>query len=274
MSANSRVCSNCGRLVRKDRRKCPHCGVYLGGRFSIMNAVNNLNFLEKEHAFFFFFSTIATFLYLFSLLLSYRYGNIRGLLAPDIEVLYRLGVSGAYPLIKEKRFWSAFSAIWLHGNLLHIIFNILWAKILIKLHSQLFGIGRTVVVFIVSGFLSFYFSALGAFAPLPIKYIMGVGLFSLGASGALLGLMGAIVAASGEISYSLKRSLILNWVLPIAVFGLIVPGIDNWAHLGGFVIGYFFGNLYKSPEKEKDYIIALLLLLASLASVVYNYNLL
>ena len=55
----------------------------------------------------------------------------------------------------------------------------------------------------------------------------------------------------------------------IAIFGALVPGIDNAAHLGGFLGGYFVASRFGaySPERGKHGLWALLLLAASALAI-------
>ena len=65
-----------------------------------------------------------------------------------------------------------------------------------------------------------------------------IGNFSLGASGALLGLIGVLLAMTiGRQSAGMQmlRSQMIRWLIYILVFGLVMQGIDNWAHAGGLV---------------------------------------
>jgi rhomboid protease GluP len=74
----------------------------------------------------------------------------------------------------------------------------------------------------------------------------GVGNFSVGASGALLGLVGVLLAATtGRKSMAAQalRSALIRWLIYIAVLGFIFRGTDNYAHFGGLATGYVLGRL-------------------------------
>src|SRR5260370_11725800 len=72
------------------------------------------------------------------------------------------------------------------------------------------------------------------------------GHFSVGASGSLLGLVGLLLAlTTGRHSIGMRmlRSQLLYWLAYIVVLGILMPGIDNYAHVGGFVAGFLLGKV-------------------------------
>ena len=78
-----------------------------------------------------------------------------------------------------------------------------------------------------------------------------LGNVSVGGSGALLGLIGVLLAlTSGRRNASIQmlRSNIIRWLVYIAVMGLLFRGIDNYAHFGGCVAGYLLGRTLDARE--------------------------
>src|SRR4029077_6334382 len=70
--------------------------------------------------------------------------------------------------------------------------------------------------------------------------------FSVGASGSLLGLVGLLLAlTTGRHSIGMRmlRSQLLYWLAYIVVLGILMPGIDNYAHIGGFAAGFLLGKV-------------------------------
>jgi len=75
----------------------------------------------------------------------------------------------------------------------------------------------------------------------------------------LLGLIGVLLAMSmGRKSAGMQmlRSQMIRWLIYILVFGLVMRGIDNFAHIGGFITGFALGKLMVSrppvsPEERK-----------------------
>ena len=86
-------------------------------------------------------------------------GGLGNLLAPSPEMLFRFGASGAIPVFRFDRWWTIFSAGWLHGGLLHIFFNVLWVRQLAPETAELYGPGRTVIIYTVSGAAGFALSS-------------------------------------------------------------------------------------------------------------------
>jgi rhomboid protease GluP len=82
---------------------------------------------------------------------------------------------------------------------------------------------------------------------------------SVGGSGALLGLIGLLLAmTTGRRSAGMQmlRSQLIRWLVYLVIWGLLFPGIDNWAHGGGLATGFILGKLMadrqpSTPEERK-----------------------
>lgn len=176
------------------------------------------------------------------------------LFSPTDEALWRLGAAGAIPW-RAGRWWTLLTATYLHGGLLHILFNLLWVRQLAPAVSELYGPARVATIFTVAGVAGFAASTLAGT------------LLTVGASGAVFGLLGAMVAY-GHRRGGAFGSMILRqygqWAAILFLFGLL-PGtrIDNWAHAGGFVGGFAMGWLLSLAERRtetgNDRLLALLL---------------
>ena len=59
----------------------------------------------------------------------------------------------------------------------------------------------------------------------------------------MIGVLLALTVGSQSMGMKLLRSQLINWLIYIAVLGLLMPGIDNFAHGGGFVCGFLLGRL-------------------------------
>jgi rhomboid protease GluP len=146
------------------------------------------------------------------------------------------------------RWWTVLSAGWLHGGALHILFNVMWVRQLGPAVADMYGSARMVIIYTIASVCGFFLSSfLGAYAAIP--FFSGAG-FTLGASAPIFGLLGALVYTGRRGGSSLVRSQALSYALTMGVFGLIMPGIDNAAHLGGFVGGYF-GGMWLDPLKRE-----------------------
>lgn len=164
-------------------------------------------------------------------------------LSPSSQSLFILGSTGSIPLFQYDRWWTLITANFLHGSVLHIIFNMLAVRQLAPLVIEEFGAYRTIVIYILGG--------IGGFA---ISALAGVQL-TIGASAALCSLIGALLyygKSRGGIYGQAIFSQIGGWVLGIAMFGFLVPGINNWGHGGGIVSGILLAFLLGYREKRKE----------------------
>jgi rhomboid protease GluP len=185
----------------------------------------------------------ASVLYVLTLLLSGTGLQIAGgafsFLSPSQNALYVFGMSGAFPVFALGWWWTLLTASWLHGNLLHILFNMMWVRDLGSAMVDFVGPARTVIIYTVSGVCGFLLSS---FAGIPA---------TVGASAAIFGLLGAMVhyGRSGAGS-SFVYSTAMRYAVILFIFGLIMPGVDNFAHGGGFIGGYATSAFLKPSTRE------------------------
>ena len=196
------------------------------------------------------------------------FAGVGGFFQPSNERLIAFGASGAVPVFQAGRWWTVLSANWLHGNLLHIGMNMLFLRQVAPAVEELYGTGRAWIIYIVSGATGFAASTLSVFLP-----ILGSrGGFTVGASAALFGLLGALLHYSRRGGSRALGQMVWTSVVANIAFGLLFPGIDNWAHLGGFaggwLISYWLDPL--KPERVDHLIAGALGLFASLGAVVWS----
>ena len=77
-----------------------------------------------------------------------------------------------------------------------------------------------------------------AAALLPLPGPLGGASFTVGASAPLFGLFGALVLYGQATGSRTLSRQVWQWVIIFVVIGLLIPFIDNWAHLGGFIGGF------------------------------------
>jgi membrane associated rhomboid family serine protease len=129
------------------------------------------------------------------------------------------------PSVSTGQWWRLLTAGFLHGSILHLLVNvyILWV-----LGSQLESIlGKT--KFVVIYFVSLIGGSIASFLFSPF------GTYSIGASGAIFGLMGAMLVV--ERKKKLDISQVAVWIILNVVIGFVISGIDWRAHLGGLAAG-------------------------------------
>lgn len=174
-------------------------------------------------------------------------GGFLNLLAPDFEVLIKLGMTGhlsytSGALVKLP-LWTNITAIYLHGSLLHILFNMLWLRQLGPAVEQMYGAARFFIIYTIAGIAGFLLSSL--FSSFP----------TLGASGSVFGLLGAIVYygrdRGGMFGQAVYKQY-LQWAVVLFLIGFMMSGINNWAHGGGFVGGYASAMLLSYQEKKRE----------------------
>jgi rhomboid protease GluP len=207
----------------------------------------------------------ATAIYVLTLIVSGSGLQVAGrgmsFLSPSSQALMIFGMSGAFPVFRLGWWWTLLTASWLHGNLLHILFNMMWVRDLGTSMVDFFGPSRTIIIYTVSGICGFLLSS-----------VAGVP-YTVGASAAIFGLLGAIVhyGRSGAGS-SFVTSIAMRYAVILFVFGFIMPGVDNYAHAGGFVGGYLTSMLLKPTTRERgDHMVAAALCVAAtVCALVFN----
>jgi membrane associated rhomboid family serine protease len=154
----------------------------------------------------------------------------------DQAQLLRLGAMQPY-LVADGDVWRLFTAMFLHFNLMHILFNAWALWIFGAMVERDFGTTRFVLIYLITGLLASVTSY--AFGP---ENIVGVG-----ASGAIFGVFGAFVAYNYRRRHLALASANLRWATTLllinVVFAFSFGSIDWRAHLGGFVAGVAAGLL-------------------------------
>jgi rhomboid protease GluP len=271
-TTGSVVCTSCGSLVGVRDEKCFNCGRRNPGLWGFAPLLRNLgNDLG--------FVTLVVWgsgaLYVISLLLSggglRMNGGLFGFLAPSTPVVILLGASGGQPVFLFGRWWTVLSASWLHGSLLHIVFNMMWVRDLGPVVADVYGAGRMVIIYTVAGACGFLLSSLAWRYIPPLPFLSGAPL-TLGASAAIFGLLGALVYYGRRTGSHLVRSEAIRYAVILGFFGLIMPGVDNFAHAGGFVGGYVAARVLDplKPERIDHIMIALGCLLATFVAIVVS----
>ena len=250
-TAGSVLCASCGKLVGVRDESCWNCGRRNPGLWGFAPVLRRLG---ADLGFVHMVVWGCAGLYIATLAFDPRGIRMNGVfsfLSPSLRSLMLFGASGAIPVFGFGRWWTVLSAGWLHGGLLHIAFNVLWIRQLAPATAEVYGPSRTVILYTVSGASGFVLSTLaGVFlGASPIPFLQGAQ-FTIGASAPIFGLLGTLVAYSRRGSGAIG-SQALSYAVVLFVFGLIAPGVDNFAHLGGFVGGYLGGLVFNPLESER-----------------------
>ena len=175
---------------------------------------------------------------LFIFLFPMFYGNA--------EQVYNLFASYG-PFVKMGEYYRLLTAAFLHANIAHLIFN-MYALWIIGMQLESFiGRWRYLVVYLFSAITGSLLSV-----------IVTPDAVSVGASGAIFGLLGALLYFGYHYRVYLG-TVIKSQIIPLIVInlllGFMVPGIDNAAHIGGLIGGALImigvGVKYKSSNFEK-----------------------
>jgi rhomboid protease GluP len=234
-----RLCPACGTLVGSTATRCHQCGASM--TFSFAAASKSLGrWMPQTTPVTYAMLAICCVMYVLSYVVTLKFTNGEGAgggwmnlggIAGD--TLRRLGESRPMPEDISQP-WRLVTAIFLHGGLLHIGFN-MWVLMDVgPMVEELYGSARYLFLFVVTGIVGYIASS--SFGNNP----------SVGASGAILGLVGVLLAATAgrkNMAAQAMRSALVRWLIYIAVLGFLMPGIDNYAHLGGVASGYLLGRL-------------------------------
>jgi rhomboid protease GluP len=128
-----------------------------------------------------------------------------------------------------------------------------------------------IIIYTVAGVAGFALSSFaGAYIP-DFLFLRG-GRFTVGASASIFGLLGAIVYYGRRSGSRHVSSQAWSYTLSMGVFGLLMPGIDNWAHGGGFAAGYLTALVLDplSPVSIDHMGFAVVCLLLSVLSVIVS----
>jgi membrane associated rhomboid family serine protease len=182
--------------------------------------------------------------------------QVAGLVAdvPITEVL----VLNPIAIMNGQMLWGIFTNIFLHAGFFHIFFNC-WALFMFGFAlERIIGSRNLLKVFLVSGVAASVFYVVTSLA------ILNSGVSALGASGAIFGIIGAMVALRPHTKVMLLFPPIPMELWVLAIFFVILAivwfgigggtGIAENAHLGGLITGFILGRYFKSKEKkDADY---------------------
>ena len=264
------LCPSCGQLVGVNDERCLNCGRLRPGLWGLSGL---LKATGDDMGFLMLVLWGCGALYLATLVVQPERigdGSLLDFLSPSGRALFRFGAAGALPVFGYGRWWTVWSASWLHGGALHILFNMMAVRALIPITAHLYGPARNVIIYVLSGVAGFLASSFAGafftFMPGPLRG--GVGL-TIGASAPIFGLIGAIFYYGRRSGSRAATEHATRWALPTLIIGFVFPVIDNWAHLGGMAGGYLVARWLDPllPERGDHVAGALACLLLSFAAI-------
>lgn len=141
-------------------------------------------------------------------------------------------------------YYRLLTGMFLHANIMHLVFNMYALYIIGSQLESFLGKWKYLIVYLLSGLSG---------SVLSIFFSTG---FSVGASGAIFGLLGALLYFGYHYRVYLE-TVVRSQIIPVIVINLLIgmmPGIDNWAHIGGLIGGVLscmaVGIKYKSTRFE------------------------
>jgi rhomboid protease GluP len=145
----------------------------------------------------------------------------------------------ANPEIANGEYWRLITPIFLHANLLHLGFNSYFLYVMGPRVEGAFGNVRFLLIYLLAGISGAVLSFILSVNP------------SIGASGALFGLLGALLAMlyrnRSVLAGTRERIMSILQVVGINLLIGLSPGIDNWGHVGGLIGGLVIG-WFASPQ--------------------------
>ena len=234
------MCPHCRAFITTNDKVCPYCNERVGARAIDRRSDSPILGLIPQVR----FNTVLILLINFGLYIATTIYTMRiageGLATNiDTRVLYAFGAKVGLAQLHGE-WWRLVTAGFLHGSIFHILMN---SWVLFDLGPQveeIYGAARMWVIYFCSSFFGFFVSAW--WSPIP----------SIGASAALCGLIGAMIALgvtqSGPAAQMI-RSVYVRWAVYILIFSLL-GGVDMAAHVGGGVAGFALGYLAGLPGPE------------------------
>lgn len=158
----------------------------------------------------------------------------------DYHVLIYLGAK-VNELISAGEYYRLVTNIFLHGGLIHLALNMYSLYIIGPLVEKVYGRVKYIAIYFIAGIVASLFS-----------YIFSKGL-SIGASGAIFGVLGATLIFAIKIKKTIGKDFYNN-ILQVMVVNLIIgfsiPNIDNFAHIGGILGGMTMGKIFQTYKKK------------------------
>jgi rhomboid protease GluP len=239
-----KICPACGTLVGVSATRCHECGTNLN--FSMVALSKGLSGFFGGHA------PVTTGLLIINIVMfaltllrmanSGGQGGLNFLWHMNTRDLYLLGSDMAFHT-RLWKWWRTVTSIFLHDGLIHIGFNMMVLLDVGPIVEEVYGSALFLFLYLTSGVAGNLLSDWQGYS------------MSVGASGAILGLVGLMIAIttkrSGAAMQAL-RSRLISWIVTIFVMGFFLPGmrVNNWAHFGGLAAGFGLGKIIADREPQ------------------------
>lgn len=236
------TCASCGAIVRAQNTQCNRCHAYIGAprwENALLRALIPDSLAPR----------VGTVLIAVSCIAAWAIIGVAtqldSLMSMSSYSLLRFGAThGIFLYIGE--FWRLFTSIFLHHDVLHLAMNmyaLLFVGTLLEERTDRYVVAS---VFVFGGALSMLVS----WAWYMLSPTGSILYTSAGASGGVTALIGACwyIARTRTYEKELERGM-LRWSLIMLLFGLFVSGVNNAAHIGGWVVGVLFMMSWRSAPR-------------------------
>jgi rhomboid protease GluP len=236
-----RMCPHCRAFITDQDRVCPYCHEKVGERAidrrSPADALGGL--IPQERFTTSMILLLNVGLFIATVVLSMKSDNGGALMGLDSRTLYQFGAKYRASIFAGE-WWRLMTAGFLHGGLIHIAMNLYVLYDLGPQVEELYGTNRYLVIYLLSSAGGFLASTYWA------------NTLSIGASAALFGLIGAMIALGVRSQSSMAaaiRATYIRYAIGGLLFGLLPDfHIDNAAHIGGLATGFAVAYVAGTPR--------------------------
>jgi len=221
----------------------------------------NQNTMKKEKKLEKIFSPkkpVVTYILIVLNLMVFLYGVLHG----NDELINMFGNN--YELVQNGEFYRLFTCMFVHADILHILFNMIALYSIGPVVERYYGKSKFLLIYLVSGLLGSIFS--GVF--------MTADSISIGASGAIFGLLGSICYFTYYYRATLQ-GILRGSIMPVIIINLVIgflsSSIDLSAHIGGLIGGILISMAIGIGDKHRksDQINGLVVLVLMAAFLIY-----
>lgn len=177
-------------------------------------------------------------MFLLSVLMS------RNLISIDNVTLLKLGANNSLIVSRYHQVWRLVTCMFLHGGIIHILCNMYALYYLGMQIEKIFGKARFIAIYFISGIAASYLSNMFS------NYYT----ISVGASGAIFGLLGALLVYYIKERNRINKRVIENIAVIIMLnlfIGFSASNIDNFAHIGGLIFGIIISFIFTTIGLKK-----------------------
>ena len=179
----------------------------------------------------------------------------------NYDVLLKYGMFNQF--IKDGEFYRLFTSIFLHGGLIHLLFNMYALYVIGPQIESFFGKWKFLFIYIISGLSGSILS-----------FTFNIDTLSIGASGAIFGLLGSVLYF-GYYYRTYLGNVIRSQIIPIILYnlllGFLLNNVDNFGHIGGLIGGVLSSMIVGVPDKKSklDRVNGIIVLIVYTAFLLY-----